>query len=81
MSEVKKLKQQLDAVVMKSNTSNPGSKEALALGCACSVLDNCRGRGIFGEGEKFGWIMNGNCPLHGDDEKYVAKTNLKNIGT
>lgn len=31
MSEVKKFKQQLDAVVMKSNTSNPGSKEALAL--------------------------------------------------
>ena len=40
---------------------NPGSDEALDLGCTCPVLDNGHGRGR-GDGQF--WIME-DCPLHG----------------
>ncbi len=40
---------------------NPGSPEALAQGCLCPVIDNCRGRGIGGQ-----FWMNLECPLHGE---------------
>ncbi len=42
---------------------NPGSDEAVARGCSCPILDNARGRGIFGTPGLF-WINQG-CPLHG----------------
>ena len=44
----------------------PGSREAIAAGCRCPVLDNAHGRGFpaFGpEGGVAFWI-NGECPLH-----------------
>lgn len=28
---------------------NPGSNEAIDLGCTCPVLDNCRGKGVRGQ--------------------------------
>jgi len=40
---------------------NPGSDEAVAQGCACPVMDNCKGQGI---GAGLFWI-NQECPLHG----------------
>lgn len=49
---------------------NPGSDEALALGCICPVLDNAHGRGAYGGyiydavGQPFFWT-NAHCPLHG----------------
>lgn len=43
----------------------PGSNEAIDKGCACPVLDNGHGRGYLGDGKKFGWVINGTCPLHG----------------
>ena len=46
-------------------TPNPGSPEASAAGCNCPVLDNAHGRGYFGDGEKFGWVVRGDCPIHG----------------
>lgn len=51
---------------MENRTPNPGSIEAGRLGCLCAVMDNCNGRGRGGDGEKFGWYINGDCPLHAD---------------
>jgi hypothetical protein len=52
--------------MMSGKTPNPGSEEALALGCCCPVLDNHHGAGIpwGGRGELCFWV-NGACPLHG----------------
>lgn len=44
---------------------NPGSAEARARGCTCAVIDNHYGRGRYGDGERYGWFMSGDCPLHG----------------
>lgn len=41
----------------------PGSDEAVAAGCRCPVMDNRRGRGYRTDGE---WIMNIDCPIHGN---------------
>jgi|WetSurMetagenome_2_1015567.scaffolds.fasta_scaffold10860_12 hypothetical protein len=42
---------------------NPGSDEAIKLGCTCPVLDNSHGWGsMYGEGT---FWMNQNCPIHG----------------
>ena len=41
---------------------NPGSREALAIGCTCPVLDNNHGRGYYGDPERF--VMTEGCPLH-----------------
>lgn len=44
---------------------NPGSDEAIALGCTCPVMDNAHGDGIDdGEGGRLFWKRAG-CPLHG----------------
>ena len=43
----------------------PGSPEAVAKGCTCPVMDNGRGKGWLGDGERFGWVVNEDCPLHG----------------
>jgi len=46
-----------------SDTPNPGSKEALAQGCTCAVIDNHYGNGIpYPSGPAF-WITAG-CPIH-----------------
>ena len=52
---------------------NPGSNEAVALGCRCPVIDNHYGKGVpSSEDEPYFWI-NEDCELHGikgdnDDE-------------
>lgn len=51
---------------MSERTLNPGSKEAGEQGCTCPVVDNGRGFGLFGDGEKYGWVVSGECPLHGE---------------
>ena len=43
----------------------PGSDIAIEQGCTCPVLDNGHGKGRLGDGEKFGWVINHGCPLHG----------------
>ena len=47
---------------------NPGSDEAIRMGCTCPVLDNCHGRGEgpFGNGNF--WINLG-CPIHGKQKE------------
>lgn len=42
---------------------NPGSDEALDLGCECPVLDNSHGYGYLGRKGLF--AINGSCPIHG----------------
>ena len=48
------------------NTPNPGSDAAIKQGCTCPVLDNGHGKGVGGDGDKFGWWMSADCPLHGE---------------
>lgn len=42
-------------------TPNPGSDQALSVGCRCPVLDNAHGRG----GNPCGFWIAANCPVHG----------------
>jgi len=42
---------------------NPGTPEALDLGCTCPVLDNHYGDGFVVNGERI-WWRNSECPLH-----------------
>jgi hypothetical protein len=41
---------------------NPGSDEALALGCHCPVMDN--NRGLHAPRPPDGWWINWECPVH-----------------
>ncbi len=43
---------------------NPGSNEALKMGCRCAVLDNRHGLGAYDGKDGTFWISE-NCPLHG----------------
>ena len=45
--------------------TNPGSPAAVDKGCTCPVMDNGHGRGYMGDGERFGWVVDDSCPLHG----------------
>lgn len=49
---------------------NPGSQEAIDHGCTCPVSDNGYGKGVGGDGERNGWWVNADCPLHGQEIKY-----------
>ena len=40
-------------------TPNPGSREAVALGCVCPVIDNHYGAGVDGQ-----WWYSEGCPVH-----------------
>ena len=41
---------------------NPGSDEALRLGCKCAVLDNAHGHGYMGQPGVF--VYTEGCPVH-----------------
>lgn len=49
-------------------TPNPGSREAIALGCKCPVLDNAHGRGYLGgvknENGETVFVYSFGCPVH-----------------
>ena len=49
------------------DTPNPGSDEAIALGCTCPVMDNNYGKGYMGMEDVF-WYS-ANCPVHQLDEE------------
>lgn len=58
---------------LASDWKPPGSEEALAAGCTCAVMDNCRGKGRGMDGVRFGWVTTADCPLHGfEPEDYDA---------
>ena len=48
-----------------STIPNPGSEEARKQGCLCPIVDNEFGKGYLGDGERFGFVSNEHCPLHG----------------
>lgn len=53
-------------MAIPSPPPNPGSDEAIRLGCTCPVIDNHYGRGIRTLlGNHMFWIS-GDCPLHGN---------------
>jgi len=41
---------------------NPGSEQALALGCLCPIMDNWRGRAAPYPPD--GWVIVQGCPVH-----------------
>ena len=50
---------------MDDQKPNPGSEEAVALGCLCPRIDNHHGRGFDYPGvEGKAFWFNGECPLH-----------------
>jgi hypothetical protein len=51
--------------MLKVKLPNPGSDEAEELGCTCPRMDNRYGAGYLGDSEKFGFVWNMDCPLHG----------------
>lgn len=46
----------------------PGSPAAQAKGCTCAAKDNHLGKGVGGNGEKYGWWISGGCPLHAPEQ-------------
>ncbi len=50
----------------------PGSDKSIAQGCTCPVWDNCHGRGYGADWMKYGWIVQGDCPLHGRIAEEIA---------
>jgi hypothetical protein len=42
---------------------NPGSKEAIAIGCSCPVLDNNKGSGVPAGEDVYFWVRT-DCPIH-----------------
>lgn len=49
---------------MENEKIPPGSKEAVDAGCTCPVIDNHYGRGYWGDGEKYGFVISETCKLH-----------------
>lgn len=49
---------------MNEETPNPGTKEALDLGCKCPVIDNGYGKGYLGSDT---FIFNMDCEVHNDE--------------
>lgn len=48
---------------------NPGSEAAVRLGCFCSRMDNCHGKGMdFGDGKPNRFFADKRCPMHAEWE-------------
>jgi len=55
---------------------NPGSKEAIAKGCACPVLDNNNGEGM-NTGSTVLYYVARDCPIHCPKITRIFTTNEK----
>jgi hypothetical protein len=58
---------------------NPGSLEAIELGCLCPILDNAHGAGsgyVGNDGQPLFWIEEG-CPIHGTSGSKKADSALQ----
>lgn len=42
----------------------PGSTEALDRGCVCPPYGNHQGKGLRGNGKRYGWAVDPHCELH-----------------
>lgn len=57
---------------MTDKQPNPGSNEAVDMGCTCPMFDNCHGAGAYIEkGEPLFWI-NDKCPIHSAKKEALA---------
>lgn len=54
-----------------SGVPNPGSREAVKLGCTCPIMDN--GHGYGAEGKKGYFWYDGGCPLHAIENNEVEE--------
>lgn len=52
------------------STPNPGSDEALAMGCRCPILDNNYGTGAYQDSDGPHFWINQDCPIHGPINGY-----------
>lgn len=50
---------------MQDMKPNPGSDEAIKMGCKCPVLDNAHGKGCGWPAEGVAFWINEHCELHG----------------
>ena len=52
--------------MLTNKTPNPGSPEAIKIGCKCPRCDNRHGLGVYEDenGNPLFWIS-GDCPIHG----------------
>lgn len=55
--------------MIKAQKPKPGTEAAKQIGCTCPVMDNSYGRGRYGDGDKYGWWISGNCPIHAEERK------------
>jgi hypothetical protein len=61
---------------MERVTPNPGSEDALRLGCRCPVMDNNHGKWPpfpADEGRPEGWWLSMRCPVHGSQREATAR--------
>jgi hypothetical protein len=49
---------------IKPKIPNPGSDEALDLGCTCPVMDNGHGKGYMKIKKQLFFVIQDNCPIH-----------------
>ena len=56
---------------MEEKIPNPGTEEAIKMGCTCPVIDNNYGKGYMGMKDTF--VYTSNCPVHGDFLKDIKE--------
>ncbi|MBV8781015.1 MAG: hypothetical protein JO353_06425 [Phycisphaerae bacterium] len=65
----------MSAITAIQKQPTPGSREAIAKGCKCPVIDNAHGRGAYGtEGSRAIFVQRFDCPLHGATSAVNEKT-------
>ena len=55
----------------------PGSDAAQHAGCTCPVLDNCHGRGYYGDPDQF--VIVEGCPIHAGDFQEISEMHNKQL--
>jgi hypothetical protein len=62
---------------MSDKTPNPGSEEAVKIGCTCPRMDNAYGRGYMGGvKDEYGgtvFVINMDCPVHKEGSHETRK--------
>jgi hypothetical protein len=54
-------------VNLPERQKRPGTKSAKASGCTCPIIDNHYGKGYWGDGGRYGWVVSDGCPTHGQE--------------
>jgi hypothetical protein len=63
---------------MTIGNPNPGSDEAIAIGCKCPVIDNSHGKGVYilDSGVPAFWITE-DCPIHAITGAFIGRKEEK----